>query len=178
VKVLDFSFHRSEVSSGERRCTDKREGRMKKVLYLAYGSNLDVAQMRRRCPKAQVLGTATLRNHELAFHGYSARWGGSVATIRRRTGGCVNGLVYALTLPDLERLDRCEGVDLDVYERVARLVSCWDGRRRRVQTYALRRAGKTIKAGPSRMYITQIWCAYARLGFDRSSLWRAVERAT
>jgi hypothetical protein len=148
---------------------------MKRVLYLAYGSNLDAAQMRRRCPGAMLVGKATLRNHELIFRGYSARWGGSVATVRRRAGRQVDGLVYSLTLKDVASLDRCEGVDLDVYERVSRFAWCWDGRRRRVQTYSLRRAAVEWSARPSLRYVIQIWCAYARHGFDHSSLWRAVE---
>ena len=150
---------------------------MKRVLYLAYGSNLDAAQMRRRCPKAQVLGKAVLKNHELAFHGYSVRWGGSVATVRRRVGGQVDGLVYSLTTDDLANLDRCEGVDLNIYRRVSKLARCWDGRQRRVATYMLRGVSARLKMRPSLRYVTHIWCAYARLGFDRSPLWRAVEAA-
>ena len=37
--------------------------------YLAYGSNLNVPQMRRRCPTATILGTAKLRGWELLFRG-------------------------------------------------------------------------------------------------------------
>lgn len=148
---------------------------MQRVLYLAYGSNLDAAQMRRRCPAATRLGKATLRNHELMFAGYSARWGGSVATVRRRRGGLVDGLVYALTPEDVFALDRCEGVDLNVYERVGRLAWCWDGRNRRVETYTLRAASSKPGTRPSVQYVTHIWCAYAFLGFDRGPLLRAFE---
>ncbi|MDY0002073.1 MAG: gamma-glutamylcyclotransferase family protein [Polyangia bacterium] len=40
---------------------------MKPVLYFAYGSNLDQAQMRRRCPTAAPIGPATLDGWRLAF---------------------------------------------------------------------------------------------------------------
>ena len=36
-------------------------------LYIAYGSNLNLEQMKRRCPTAEVVGTAELRNWRLWF---------------------------------------------------------------------------------------------------------------
>ncbi len=39
--------------------------------YFAFGSNMDVAQMARRCPGAQAMGRATLTDHRLVFRG---RW--------------------------------------------------------------------------------------------------------
>ena len=35
--------------------------------YLAYGSNLNLEQMSRRCPTARVVGKAQLENYRLAF---------------------------------------------------------------------------------------------------------------
>ena len=40
---------------------------MPETLYFAYGSNIDLEQMARRCPVAQVVGPVTLENYELAF---------------------------------------------------------------------------------------------------------------
>ena len=40
-----------------------------KRYYIAYGSNLNVAQMRMRCPHATILGTAKLKGWELLFKG-------------------------------------------------------------------------------------------------------------
>ena len=34
-------------------------------LYIAYGSNLNLEQMKRRCPTAEVVGTAELKNWRL-----------------------------------------------------------------------------------------------------------------
>lgn len=42
---------------------------MEKRYYIAYGSNLNVRQMLRRCPGARVLGTAVLTGWELLFKG-------------------------------------------------------------------------------------------------------------
>ena len=38
-----------------------------KRYYIAYGSNLNVGQMRMRCPHATILGTANLKGWELLF---------------------------------------------------------------------------------------------------------------
>ena len=40
--------------------------------YFAYGSNLDAAQMRARCPSAKLLGAAILDGYRLGFAGQSA----------------------------------------------------------------------------------------------------------
>ena len=37
--------------------------------YLAYGSNLNVSQMERRCPAARVAGVAEIKGYELLFKG-------------------------------------------------------------------------------------------------------------
>ena len=38
---------------------------MEKMYYLAYGSNLNVEQMKKRCPDAVVVGTAVLDGYRL-----------------------------------------------------------------------------------------------------------------
>jgi cation transport regulator ChaC len=141
--------------------------------YFGYGSNLDESQMRRRCPGATIVGPAMLENHQLAFRGFSVRWGGSVATVRRCAGTRVHGLVYALTPADVDALDRCEGAPA-VYERVTRLVRCEDGRRRRVQTYVMVGRASKLVTRPGPVYVARIWIAYVRLGFDRAPLNRAL----
>ena len=69
---------------------------MKRTLYFAYGSNLDGAQMRRRCPTSAPAGPATLDGWRLAFGGHSRTWGGPVATLVKDPDEWVDGLLYAL----------------------------------------------------------------------------------
>ena len=38
-------------------------------LYVAYGSNLNIAQMALRCPTAHIYGTSLLNNWELIYRG-------------------------------------------------------------------------------------------------------------
>ena len=46
--------------------TDKR-------YYIAYGSNLNVQQMRWRCPGARIIGTSELQDYRLLFKGSKTR---------------------------------------------------------------------------------------------------------
>lgn len=79
------------------------------MLYFAYGSNLDQAQMKNRCPGASLIGVAFLKNYELGFTWYSPGWKGGVADILPSRGSEVWGLAYAVTEADLDSLDTYEG---------------------------------------------------------------------
>jgi gamma-glutamylcyclotransferase len=142
------------------------------MLVFAYASNLDAAQMRARCPSAHAAGPARLEGHALAFGGFSARWGGAVASVVRARGRAVEGLLYALTVADLEALDRFEGAPW-VYERRTRVVTGEGGARRRAFVYALRPAAAEPGA-PAPRYLEVVVRAYERLGFDPLPLVRAV----
>lgn len=78
-------------------------------LYFAYGSNLDVGAMKRRCPEAEGIGPAVLDNWRLAERYY--------ADIEASRGDRVHGVLYAVTDRDLAMLDVCEGCP-ELYERI------------------------------------------------------------
>ena len=54
-----------------------------KKYYIAYGSNLNVQQMKFRCPGAKVVGTSVIRNYELLYKGSKT---GSYLTIEKKNG--------------------------------------------------------------------------------------------
>ena len=74
--------------------------------YLAYGSNLNLEQMKRRCPTAEVVGTAELKDWWLWFRGGEHN---AVATIEHKKGFNVPVLIWRLQLQDEMALDRYEG---------------------------------------------------------------------
>ncbi len=82
---------------------------MSRVLYFAYGSNLDPEQMASRCPSARAAFPAQLADHRLDFTYFSTRWSGGSADVVRHFGESVWGIVYELDPADLPRLDRFEG---------------------------------------------------------------------
>jgi gamma-glutamylcyclotransferase (GGCT)/AIG2-like uncharacterized protein YtfP len=80
--------------------------------YFAYGSNLDIGQMRTRCPSAAFQCRAILQWHALVFPRTSRTRNCGVSSIELREGAQVWGVVFNLTSKDLESLDRSEGYDL------------------------------------------------------------------
>ena len=54
---------------------------MEKRLYVAYGRNLNILQMKQRCPTAKLCGTGTVENYQLQFKG---RPQSAFATISQR----------------------------------------------------------------------------------------------
>lgn len=145
------------------------------TLTFAYGSNLDPAQMRSRCPSARPLAIGTLPRHELVFRGASARWGGAVASVRAVKDGAVRGVLYALRPDDLAALDRFEGHPI-YYERRLRSVIDDYGARWPAHVYILPAARAPIGL-PGAKYLKVIAEAYGRHGFDVHPLRRAVRKA-
>ncbi len=137
--------------------------------YFAYGSNLDGAQMLRRCPQARLVGPAYLPHHRLVFAGYSRRWDGAVASLESKRGGKVEGLLYLLSKSDLVSLDRFEGCPL-AYRRVRKVVGSSYGWLK-VEVYAQPVVAREL---PSRAYYDVIRRAYVKHGFDLKALKLAV----
>lgn len=86
---------------------------MSKKLYVAYGSNLNIAQMRYRCPTATLCGTGTLENYELQFKGFS---NSAFATISQKEGSSVPIAVWEINPSDEKSLDRYEGYPNHYYK--------------------------------------------------------------
>ena len=63
---------------------------MKRKYYIAYGSNLDVDQMLRRCPDALTIGRSTIDGYKLVFRGSQRpRWHLVHQPLGRRRPGLV-----------------------------------------------------------------------------------------
>jgi gamma-glutamylcyclotransferase (GGCT)/AIG2-like uncharacterized protein YtfP len=82
------------------------------TLHFAYGSNMHRGDMRQRCPHAQALGVATLRNWRfvITHDGY--------ASIVPRAGSTVHGVVWRLSRRDEAVLDAYEDLASGLYRRV------------------------------------------------------------
>ena len=82
---------------------------MKRFNYLAYGSNMDTARMKARCPGARLVGVARLCGYRLVERLY--------ADIEPAEGRSVRGVLWSVTEADVASLDRHEGVAAGVYRR-------------------------------------------------------------
>jgi hypothetical protein len=91
-------------------------------LYFAYGSNMDVAAMARRCPRSKPIGPARLERHRLAV--MREGW----LTAVRAPRSAVHGVMWAVALSDVPALDRYEGLGL--YAKVVQPVVALDGAKR------------------------------------------------
>jgi hypothetical protein len=79
------------------------------VLYFAYGSNMDWAQMKERCSSARFVGIAVLPDHRLAFTRRSLTRGCGVADAVPERDRNLWGVVYDVSDLDVGRLDKREG---------------------------------------------------------------------
>lgn len=112
---------------------------MEQLLYLAYGSNLNLSQMSMRCPGAKPLGSGELPGWRLAFRGAQR---GYYLTLLPAPGQSVPVGVWAVTAGDVDRLDEYEGypefyykTELDV---VYRDISSGEMRSSRALVYIMR----------------------------------------
>jgi hypothetical protein len=87
---------------------------MNKRYYVAYGSNLNVRQMMVRCPKARIIGTATIPDYRLMFKGSKT---GSYLTIEEAPGFSVPVGVWEVSEADELALDRYEGYPSFYYKK-------------------------------------------------------------
>ena len=78
------------------------------MLYFAYGSNMDSAQMKQRCPLAKFVCRAKLPAHRLAFTLKSAKRDCGVADVLPDQAKDVWGVVYELPDNELINLDKRE----------------------------------------------------------------------
>ena len=72
-----------------------------KRYYLAYGSNLNINQMRFRCPTARLIGTSVIKDYGLLFRGSKT---GSYLTIELKQGASVPVAVWTIEKEDEDAL--------------------------------------------------------------------------
>ena len=77
--------------------------------YFAFGSNLSLDQMRKRCPGHQLVGIAVLTNHRVVCNKKGDNGLDYYAGIVCSPGDEVLGVLYQLTEEDIASLDVSEG---------------------------------------------------------------------
>ncbi len=95
---------------------EREDKRMK--YYIAYGSNLNVEQMRRRCPKAVPVSIGSIKGWRLLFKGSKT---GSYLTIEKSPDdpeSRVPVVVFLITPENEMTLDRYEGYPSFYYKRL------------------------------------------------------------
>ena len=95
-------------------------------LYFAYGSNMDVGAMARRCPRSKALGLARLERHRLAV--MREGW----LTAVRDSHGAIHGVLWELALSDIASLDRHEDLSKGLYTKETQPVIAERGPKRAI----------------------------------------------
>lgn len=135
--------------------------------YIAYGSNLNLGQMARRCPTAETVKAVYLHNYRLMFRG----GGAAVATIEKHKGSKAPVLIWRLQPSDEHSLDIYE-VYPHLYRKETLRITV-DGRRVQAMVYIMNEASHPYGT-PSRSYFDTIRQGYGEAGFDDRILRRAV----
>ena len=137
---------------------------VKRRLYLAYGSNMNLGQMAHRCPTAKVVGHTMLENWRLVFNG--------VATVERSKGDSVPVVVWDIQPKDEDALDVYEGWPR-LYRKETRRIKL-DGKLVNAMIYIMNHGHQSA---PSSSYYNTIFEGYVSAGFDTKILEEAAKRA-
>ena len=141
-------------------------------LYIAYGSNLNVRQMRWRCPDAMPVGVGILDGWQLLFKGSKT---GSYLTVDRSQGSCVPVAVWAVSAEDERRLDRYEGYPDFYYKKVITLPveDLLTGKVRKKKAFIYIMHEERAFGIPSMDYVQTCLEGYRNFGFKTAPLVRA-----
>ena len=134
------------------------------MFYMAYGSNLNKAQMRHRCPDASVVSAGIVQDYRLVFRR-------GVLTIERAVGFAVPVGIWDVSYSDIISLDRYEGCPI-FYRKCNFNVPCVDGKTRRVFGYVMN-DGFALER-PSKRYMDICLQGYHDFGFVTGALYEAV----
>lgn len=143
---------------------------MMSQFYIAYGSNLHLEQMRKRCPTAKVVGRSEIKDYTLNFRGEHER---VFATVEPCKGDSVPILVWQIAPNDEKELDIYEEYP-DLYRKELMEVIV-DNQPVNAMVYIMNE-GRPLNQ-PSREYYSTILEGYKSSGFDLEYLHRAVENS-
>jgi hypothetical protein len=146
---------------------------MSKRYYIAYGSNLNIPQMRMRCPGARIIGTSVIEDYQLLFKGSKT---GSYLTIEPMEGAEVPVVIWEVTETDEKALDRYEGYPNFYYKKEMTLdikgIRTGKVRRRDAFVYIMHEEREL--GIPSWYYVNTCLDGYRAFGFDEKYLFDAI----
>ena len=146
---------------------------MAKRYYIAYGSNLNIPQMRWRCPSARIIGTSEIPDYRLLFKGSQT---GAYLTIEPSQGDSVPVGVWEVTAEDELALDHYEGYPKFYYKAEMELpVTGIRSGRTRVRTVFVYIMDESRPFGiPAKYYVDTCRQGYRAFGFDTETLEEAL----
>ena len=142
--------------------------------YLAYGSNLSVEQMAKRCPDAIYIGTAKLPDYQLLFKRGGS---GTYLTVEPKEGSTVPVLVWRISEADEKELDYYEAYPTLYYKTTMEVeVQPFIGENEGVTEALIYIMYEENPLGsPAQSYYEVCLEGYKRFGFDVAILERALK---
>jgi len=140
--------------------------------YIAYGSNLNLSQMKRRCPNARFVSKAILKGYRLMFKGSKT---GNYLTIEKDSSSKVPVAIFRVTRSDEEALDHYEGFPFFYYKKYFRAEFKDHGREIVETAFAYIMHEDRPFGLPSGVYLDVCREGYRNVGFDPAYLKGAVE---
>jgi gamma-glutamylcyclotransferase (GGCT)/AIG2-like uncharacterized protein YtfP len=140
------------------------------IFYLAYGSNMNVEQMKKRCPNALLVERTYIKDYQLEFNKH--------ATIEPLKGSKVPALLWKLQPSDVDELDRYEGVASGYYYKSYVNITI-NNKRVQALVYIMAVVGiesKGLRTYPQDFYYDLIHEGYRAAEFDYSFLEEARKR--
>ena len=149
---------------------------MCKRYYLAYGSNLNIPQMRHRCPTAKIIGTAEIKDYELLFKGSKT---GSYLTIEPKKGATVPVAVWEVKQGDEANLDIYEGAPRFYYKKDMQIKCRYrkSGKTRTISAFVYIMHEDRQLGVPSAYYVNTCLNGYDSFGFDSELIYKAIDKS-
>lgn len=132
---------------------------LNKILYFAYGSNLNINQILHRCPNSVFVKKYDLKGFKLIFDTYaSIEYTGDKTDV-------VKGVIYELTIEDEEALDIYEGVVKQSYFKTYLKVG-----KNYIMTYIKNISNRNKLSNPTDVYMNKILEGYRFWNLDNTNL--------
>ncbi len=128
--------------------------------YIAYGSNLNIAQMAHRCPNSRIVATGILKNYRLVFRGVR---GNAHATVEPQKGSSVPVAIWKVPVSDERNLDIYEGFPAYYFKKTLK-VDLPNGKKMSGMIYLMDLA--RVPNTPSVSYINTIATGYQDCNLD------------
>jgi gamma-glutamylcyclotransferase (GGCT)/AIG2-like uncharacterized protein YtfP len=137
-------------------------------IYAAYGSNMNLVQMKKRCPKAKVIGKGELNGYKLTFRGRNA----GVANVEQCETASVPIVLWSITKECEKALDRYEGYPT-LYKKEWVTIATTNGPQK-AMIYVMAKQFESIPALPSEHYFEIIRNGYQDNNLDTTPLAEAL----
>lgn len=142
-----------------------------KRYYIAYGSNLHIGQMSRRCPTAVVYGKSELKDYKLSFKRHGG--GGCYLTVEPSEGDTVPVVIWEIQATDEAFLDRYEGYPVLYYKEMMDVNV--DGNIVSAMIYIMSQESDYYL--PHQSYVDTVCAGYNSFNFDVKFIQEALDRS-